>query len=197
MNTLACNPLIDDYFSRLDSQMSDLPMAQRQEFTRELRAHVVDRLEQVTVATEADCRSVLKALGTPEEIARQYRMELILKRPSWKISPMTVLRTTLRWTVTGIQGYAIFVVALIGYLLSACFYLTAVLKPFFPRNVGVFVSEEGVNLARFPVPPPGHEILGAYYIPAAVLAGYLFTFGTTLLIRFLLRRGRSLRQRLV
>ena len=97
-----------------------------------------DRLEQITVPTDDDCRTVLKAMGTPEEIARQYRLELLLNRSAWRISPWSVLRTLFRWTLTGIQGYIVFVLALIGYTMAAAFYITALLKPFFPHNVGVF-----------------------------------------------------------
>ncbi|HEY6967750.1 MAG TPA: DUF1700 domain-containing protein [Candidatus Angelobacter sp.] len=196
MNTGTCSPMIENYFAQLESKMADLPQNQRQEFLMELRAHVMDRLEQVAAPSEEDCRNVLNALGTPEEIARQYRMELLLKRSTWRISPISVLRTTLRWTVAGIQGYLVFIVAMIGYVISACFFVTALLKPIFPHYVGLFVNEEGVQIARFPMQPHGHELLGNYFIPVAIILGYLITLATTLLIRFLARHGRSLRQRL-
>ena len=195
MNTMACNPMIEDYFSQLDSRMADLPPADRQEFLRELRAHVLDRLEQVTTPSESDCRTVLKALGTPEEIARHYRMERILNRSAWRISPFSVLRTISRWTVTGIQGWVVFTVALLGYTLSAAFYVTAVLKPFFPNNVVLFVGRDGVNIAFLPH-PTGHDVLGSYFIPVAVVAGYLLMGGTTFLIRSLIRRFGKLKQKI-
>jgi len=189
------NPMIESYFNELNTKMSDLSNEQRQDFLMELRAHVMDRLQQMAVPSDDDCRSVLKAMGTPDEIARQYRVEMLLKRSSWKISPISVLRTSLRWTVAGIQGYAIFVVALIGYLLSASFYITALLKPFFPHNIGLFVGVQGIQIATFPM-PSGHDIAGPYYIPVAIIIGYLLTVCTTMMIRGLIRRGRSLRQRL-
>ena len=189
----ATNPMVESYFSELDSKLTDLPQAPRRDFLLELRAHVMDRLEQLATVSGDDCRTVLKALGTPEEIARQYRMELLLKRPSWKISPITVLRTALRWTVAGVQGYLVFLVALIGYMFAASLYLTALLKPFFPDNVGMYVSDKGINLASFPV-QHGHDIMGNYYVAFAVFMGYLFTFGTTLLIRLLVRRLGALRR---
>jgi uncharacterized membrane protein len=189
----ATNPMVESYFSELDSKLTDLPQAPRRDFLLELRAHVMDRLGQLATVSDDDCRTVLKALGTPEEIARQYRMELLLKRPSWKISPITVLRTALRWTVAGVQGYLVFLVALIGYMFAASLYLTALLKPFFPDNVGMYVSDKGINLASFPV-QHGHDIMGNYYVAFAVLMGYLFTFGTTLLIRLLMRRLGALRR---
>jgi len=161
----------------------------------ELRAHVLDRLSQVAVVTEDDCRGVLQALRSPDEIARQYRMEFLLKHSSWNLSPVTVLRTLVRWTLAGVQGYLVFLVALIGYLLAASFYLTALLKPFFPHNIGMYVSDRGINIANFPV-QYGHDVMGNYYIPFAVFTGYLLTFGTTVLIRFLVQRLGGLRKQI-
>jgi uncharacterized membrane protein len=195
VNTMNSNPMIESYFAALTTQLSDLPPAKREEVVRELQAHVFDRLEQITVPTDDDCRTVLKAMGAPEEIARQYRVELLLNKSAWRISPWSMLRTLFRWTLTGIQGYIVFVLALLGYTLGASFYITALLKPFFPHNVGMFLSEQGLIIARFPEPPPGAEILGVYYIPVAVFVGFLFTLGTTLAIRFVARRFGILKQK--
>jgi uncharacterized membrane protein len=187
--------MIEDYFSQLDARMSDLPSAERQEFSRELRAHVLDRLEQAATPTEADCRTVLKALGSPDEIARQYRLERIMKRSAWRTSPLSILRMLLRWTITGVQGYAVFMVAFTGYAFAASFYVSAVLKPFFPRNVGFFVSENGFMIGRWPA-PHATAVLDAYFIPIAIVVGYLFTVGTTLLIRFIMRNFGKLKQKI-
>jgi uncharacterized membrane protein len=195
VNPMTSNPMIESYFAALANQLSDLPQAKRDEVVRELRAHLFDRLEQIAVPTDDDCRTVLKAMGSPEEIARQYRLELLLNRSAWRISPWSVLRTLFRWTLTGIQGYIVFVLAVIGYTMAAAFYITALLKPFFPHNVGVFISEQCLNLAHFPEPPPGTEILGVYYIPVAVFVGFLFTLGTTLAIRFVARHFGKLKQK--
>ena len=194
MNSTACNPMIEDYFAQLEAKMSDLPKDDRREFTRELRAHVLDRLEQVAVATEADCRSVLKALGSPEEIARQYRLERIMNRSAWAISPLSVLRTLLRWTITGVQGYTVFMVAFTGYAFAVSFYLGAMLKPFFPNNVGFFVGRDGLTLAAWP--QRGLAVLDTYFIPITVILGYLFTVGTTMLLRSLMRNFGKLKRKI-
>jgi uncharacterized membrane protein len=195
MNLMTCMPMVETYFDQLNTQLSDLPEPRRQDLLRELRAHVLDRLEQVATPTQEDCRNVLKALGTPDEIARQYRMEMILRGSSWTLSPIKVLRTAARWTVAGVQGYLVFVVALTGYLLAASFYICALLRPFFPQNVGFYINEYGFNMAQFPV-QHGHEVLPNYFIAITVLAGYLLTLGTTLLIRFLISRLSQLRKRI-
>jgi uncharacterized membrane protein len=187
--------MIESYFAALETQLSDLSRPRQEEVLQELRGHVFDRLEQVAAPSMDDCRTVLKAMGTPEEIGRQYRLELLLNKSAWKISPWKMLRTLFRWTLTGVQGYIVFVIALLGYTMAACLYLTALLKPLFPHNVGLFVSEHAINLARFPTQPSGVEMLGPYYIPVAVFVGYLFTLVTTLAIRFVVRRFGNLKQK--
>ena len=195
MNITACDPMIEDYFSQLETKMSDLPAVDRREFTRELRAHVLDRLEQVAVATEADCRAVLKALGTPDEIARQYRLERIMSRSAWTTSPLSVLRTLLRWMVTGVQGYTVFMVAFTGYAFAASFYLSALLKPFFPHNVGFLVGRDELSMGVLRA-SHGVAVLDAYFIPIAIILGYLFTVWTTVLIRVLMKHFGKLKQRI-
>jgi uncharacterized membrane protein len=195
MNTQACNPMIEDYFAELERRMSDFPAKDRQELTRELRAHVFDRLEQQSATTEISCYSVLKALGRPEEIARQYRMERIVTRSPWKLSPLVILRTTLRWALTGVQGFSVFMIAFTGYLTALSFYVAALLKPFFPNNVGFFIGPNNLNLAAWPA-PPGVAWLDTYFIPISIVVGYLLMLGTTLLIRALIRRMGNLKQKL-
>ena len=80
-------------------------------------------------------------------------------------------------------------------LVAASFYICALLKPFFPRNIGFFISDIGPNLASFPA-QRGHEVLAPWFIPIAVVVGYLATLGTTLLIRFLVRHFSRLRQKI-
>jgi len=193
---MTSNPMIESYFDALQHQLADLPPARRDEVLRELRAHVLDRLEQVTVPTDDDCRTVLKALGSPEEIARQYRVELLLKRSAWRISPWSMLRTLSRWTLTGIQGYIVFIVAMVGYMTGACFYITALLKPIFPQHVGLFVSHQGLNIASFPDPPVGTDLAGPYFIPIAACLGFLLTFLTTVTIRFVVRKFGHWKQKI-
>src|SRR5260370_9878185 len=86
------------------------------------------------------------------EIARQYRLERIMNRSAWRLSPLPVLRTLLRWAVTGVQGYMGFMVAFTCYAFAACFYIAALLKPIFPHNVGIFVDKEAFTLADGPLP---------------------------------------------
>jgi len=196
MNRTSRNPLIEEYFSKFDSQLSDVPRQQREDFVRELRAHVMERVAQSTAPDDKACRSILQALGAPEEIARQYRLEFIMRKPSWRMSPITVLRAVLRWALSGVQGFVVFCVALIGYALSLGLAVATIFKPFFPRNIGVFVSSHNLIVARFPDPPAGRDVLGLFFIPVAPVTAYILAVFTTWLIKKINQRSRRLRQRL-
>jgi uncharacterized membrane protein len=195
MNTAACNPMIELYFSELEAKIADSPKPARQEFLQELRAHVLDRLQQAAAPTEDQCRAILAALGTPEEIARHYRVEAALSRAKRSNSPLLLLRSTLRWALTGAQGFAVFMIAFIGYVSALSFYILAILKPIFPHNVGLFVGSFGFNFAYMPH-PHGRELLGVYFPLVTLFLGLFLMQGTTLLIRFLITRVGKLKQRI-
>jgi hypothetical protein len=192
---LVKNPMIESYFAALETQLSDLPQTDRHDVVRELRAHVLDRLEPVAAVSDDDCRAVLKALGTPDEIARQYRLELILNRASRSRSPWVLFRTTMRWAVTGVQGFSVFMVAFTGYATAASFYITAMLKPFFPHNIGIYTGMDGLNVG-YTDHPVGHDIAGPYFIPLAVVLGFLITFATTMALRVLIQKFGKIKQRI-
>ena len=117
-----------------------------------------------------------------------------MNRSAWAISPLSVLRTLLRWTITGVQGYTVFMVAFTGYAFAVSFYLGAMLKPFFPNNVGFFVGRDGLTLAAWP--QRGLAVLDTYFIPITVILGYLFTVGTTMLLRSLTRNFGKLKRKI-
>lgn len=194
-NPLVNNPMIESYFAALETQLSDLPRANRDDVVRELRAHVLDRLEPRAAVSDDDCRTVLRALGAPDEIARQYRLELLLNRAARSRSPWVLFRTTMRWAVTGVQGFSVFMVAFIGYATAASFYVTAALKPFFPNNIGMYAGPDGFNIA-YQDHPAGHDIAGPYFIPIAIIAGFLITLVTTISLKALIRRFGKIKQRI-
>jgi uncharacterized membrane protein len=194
MNAANCSPIIERYFSELGSKMKSLPAAEREEILRELRAHVMDRLENAG-PSEEQCQKVLVALGTPQEIARQYRLELALGRAAKSKSPAVLFRGTLLWAVSGLQGFVVFMVALFGYGMALAFFVGAVLKPFFPDHIGLYAGKDGVNIAYLPN-PHGPDVLGNFFIPVALITGLLLMQGTSLLLRFLIGRFVRLKKQL-
>jgi uncharacterized membrane protein len=67
------NRTIDDYFDRLEGELSDLPGERRRELIDELKGHVDEALVSMPDASEADVRNLLDQLGDPADIAAEAR----------------------------------------------------------------------------------------------------------------------------
>ena len=182
---------IELYLMHLNAALLNVPRAERDEFLREIRAHIFEKLEQ----PGAEIPDVLKALGEPEELARQFMAECSLTKSARSWSPWVLMRTSARWALTGFQGFAMFMVAIVGYVLAAGFYLTAVLKPIYPQNVGFFVSSHSLDLGGWP-PPAGHQVLASYFIPIAMVVGFLIIAATTFILRLMMQSFAAARRRL-
>lgn len=182
---------IELYLMHLNAALLNVPRTERDEFLREIRAHIFEKLEQ----PGAEIPDVLKALGEPEELARQFMAECSLTKSARSWSPWVLMRTSVRWALTGFQGFAMFMVAIVGYMLASGFYLTAVLKPIYPENVGFFVSSHSLDLGGWP-PPAGHQVLAPYFIPIAMVAGFLIIAATTFILRLMMQSFAAARRRL-
>ncbi len=191
MNTQpALDIRIGHYLARLESALHDLPSHQTDDIVREIRAHIVERLE-TSPDRQATVERVLASFGDPEDLAERYRTEFMLARAAHSYSPWLLLKTTGRWAMTGIRGFAVFMVAMVGYSMAAGFYLTAMLKPFMPTKVGLWVGRGSFDFGVRDSTEGVHELLGAYYTPVTLVLGILAVIGTTLLLRLLIRAGRS------
>ena len=186
---------VERYLLRLRLALGEVPAASRDEFVREIRSHIIDRLEHEPGDSQAACRAILQTLGEPEAIAADYGAERLAAHSvglRLKLSSVQ-LGTPLRWLVTALQWFLVGLAALIGYPTAALLSLTAVLKPFFPHNVGLYLNDNGFQLAAFPA-PPGRELLGPYFIPFALVMAVLLLVGTNQLIKWLGRRARQVKK---
>src|SRR5690242_2730553 len=132
---------IERYLLRLNAALLSVPAPEREEFLREIRGHIFERLEQ-----SSDVAAILAAVGDAEELAEQFRVETSLARSARSWSALVLLRAAARWALSGAQGFSIFLVALIGYGIAATFYITAMLKPIFPNHIGIFVYDGNFNI---------------------------------------------------
>lgn len=142
MSAATGNPIIERYFSELNSRMKAFSPAEREEFLRELRAHVLDRLP-TSEPSEEQCREVLVALGTPQEIARQYRLESVLGRAAKSKSPAVLFRGALLWAVSGLQGFVVFMVALFGYGIAVAFFVGGSAETILSRSYWSICRQRG------------------------------------------------------
>lgn len=184
---------VERYLFRLGVEMGNLPAAERDENVREIRAHILDRVDNAKSSLEDAVDAVLQRLGTPEQLAVDFARESSLVRASRSLSPFVWLRTTARWALTGVQGFVAFLVAVVGYSFGAGVLLPGLLKPLFPHFFGLYVSSQTLSLNRQGAPGE-HELLGAYFLPCALCVGSLLLAGTTLLLKWIVRRFGQAKQ---
>ena len=181
---------IDNYLNALREGLSDMSALEREEIVREINVHIRECAEEPNINVEA----ILQRLGSPESLASHYRQELLIRNASRSISPLLILRSTLQLAKRGTEGIVLFMGALFGYALGGGLVLTGVLKPIFPRQTGLWVGpgvfDFGIHEPRYS--DPVREVLGWWYIPAALCLGCFFLWLTTYGIRWFLRRSKRL-----
>jgi uncharacterized membrane protein len=173
---------IENYLTSLRINLGPLTIAEREEIVREITAHIRDSAEESGASVE----SVLARLGPAEALAKQYRDGLLIRRASRSFSPLVLLRGALRLATKGFFGIFVSLVAVFGYLLGGGFILTALMKPIFPANTGLWFNDERLvsSGTLFPAPsPPAHEVLGMWYMPIALILGSLILLLTSYAIR--------------
>ena len=187
---------IEIYLASLHDQLSPISQPEREEILREIGAHIRDSAEGSGISVNA----VLARLGTPEELAAEYREGLLIQRASLSFSPLLLLRATLRLAGQGLVGSVVFMGGFIGYITGISLLLTGLLKPFMPGKVGLWMQrsttvwrDNGGGLSfGVQASHPRYEVLGWWTIPVGILGGALVLSATTLAIRAFLRSLRSL-----
>jgi uncharacterized membrane protein len=188
------NLQIETYLSALRTQLAPITLAEREEILREIAAHIRDSVE-----TGTPIETVLARLGTPAELAAEYRDGQLIRAASRSVSPVTLLRATLRLATKGITGIIVFFAAIFGYAFGVGLFLTGLLKAVFPAYTGVWVANghfvNSGTLGSIPQ-PPAHDILGWWYLPIALFIGSGLTVLTTLAIRGFLRLSQRVQRSL-
>jgi uncharacterized membrane protein len=185
-------PQVNDYLVRLRASLVGMTVSEREDIVEEIRTHIRERSSD----PQSGIDTVLAGLGSPELLAEQYCTGMLLQKARTSRSPFLILRAALRWATTGIEGFIVFVIAIIGYAMGGGFILLALMKPFFPANTGFWVGPGQFSFsfrmgATMTNPAsPVHEVLGWWLIPVCLVAGSLSLALTTKLLQFLFRRFR-------
>lgn len=181
-NASALDARVERYLEDLDSALSGVPMDEKIDLLREIRAHILDAVEG---GTEVD--RVLGGLGAPDELVERYRMEGMLSRAGRTFSPWILLRTAWRWAFTGIKGFFVFMVALVGYLSAFVMTLAVVLQPF-DHNIGLWVGPRSFSIGTNHKPGL-HEVLGGWFPLVITAAAFVIAMATTQFLRWIMRRS--------
>ncbi len=140
---------------------------------REVESHIRDRVaDSPATPNERDAlESILTRLGSPANVARAYSLEMMMEEAEVGGRLVVVLRSLFHTATSSVKAFVAALMLFMGYAAGSGFIATALLKPIFPNNVGLWVHK-GISLgAQFPA-PPGVTPLGGYWIiPICLIIG--------------------------
>lgn len=189
---MTTDKLVNDYLAQLRTALTGVTLSEREDIVEEIRMHIRERLADPQAGLDA----VLAGLGPADELAQQYRTGMLVQRARTSRSPFVILRAALRWATMGIEGFVVFVVALVGYFTGGAWILLALIKPFLPQYTGLWVGPNQFGFSvRFGATmtnpaSPVHEVLGWWLIPICLVLGSLSLVLTTKLLQYLMGRFR-------
>lgn len=169
---------IDSYLKQVRARLRGLPDAHVREITAELRAHILERAAPTGELTIETVGRTLEALGSPNELAREYTADEVLARVEVSRSPLRLIDSLFAWASMSVAGFLVLLGAIVGYFLGIVFLLVALLKPFHPATAGLWAMrnsaddlELSVRLGFGVAPSNGHELLGWWIVPLGLVIG--------------------------
>jgi hypothetical protein len=192
---ISADAKIDSYLRRIRSGLRGLPASEASEILRELRSHITERVESGDDGRPETVESVLQSLGSPEQLAALYVSESLVSRAESSRTPWTILRSLFHWSTLSFGGFVIFIICVIGYTFGVCFFVAAIMKPFHPQTVGLWVSNDpdhfSLHVGGFSGPPGlERELLGWWLVPIGCSLGGGTILLTTQFALWSLRRLR-------
>ena len=177
---------IDTYLMKLRRSLGELPPDDVSDILREIRGHILERAGTSGELTNEKLVTILRELGRPEEIGPLYQAEANVARARSSLSPLLILRATMRWGMNSLLGLTVFISGLFGYGLALGLIISAFLKPFDPDHVGAWVTDSGFTIGSLshPVHP---DLLGWWIIPVGLVVGAILLVVTTRFLRWMLR----------
>ena len=179
---------VEHYLLRLRSALGRMPDSEKAEILSDIRNHIEERLSASSTG-DAEIVDTLTALGRPELLAASFHRERLMARAATSPEPAVLLRATFQWALTGIRGFLAFLVLLFGYSTGLAFLACALLKPFMPHNIGMWLDPPAFSLGYIsPESRIGRELLGWWIVPLGFVMGSLLLILTTRLVQRLIRR---------
>jgi hypothetical protein len=183
------NSLLEEYLVKLRKILKPLSPDEKEEIVLEIKGHILDRLSLIKEEKDevGNLKAVLEKLGDPEVYAPGFVTDYILEKGMKGKSLSLIFKGLLRWgfsTITGLVS-VIFFFAL--YLSSFSLAIIGMLKPFFPKDIGLFVKGGRFEVLGYiknvSSDPQIKEVLGYAFIPIAIISGVLIFFVATQLLK--------------
>jgi hypothetical protein len=178
----------DQYFRRVNRFSRILDKDQQKELQLEIQDHLYESFNQETGDSEAvRLLNAIDKIGDPEEYIKPMVAYMLLSSASRTLNPKTIIKGLYYNIFEGIKHLFVSLFYVVGYLTAITFGSMAILKLFFPKNVGFFIYKSG-GYAFGVIGDPINvrtEILGYWIIPIGIVLSLLLYFSLTRSLRVL------------
>jgi len=213
---------VDRYLAVIRKHSAGVSPVERDEFIEEIRGHILDRIIATNGLTQDRVADLLRSIGDPKKLAAEFKTQVMLHHAAKSISPWLMLRSTLRWGMTGFAGAVALLITLVGYGCTLISFLCILLKPFLPDHIGLWLGPDrtitlgywnrhlvGSEAYGISVRPPFdfvlgtlgrtngpvHDLAGQNIYTIGLLCGVAFLIATTLFARWMITRFASRKRR--
>jgi len=178
----------DQFFKNLDRKMKALRPDQKKELKLEIQDHLLASFQMEKAKDEAErLLNAIDLLGDPEEFIRPLLADKLLTRAAKTLSPKAAFKGLYYHIFGGVKGLVLSFFFGIGYVIVFILAVMALLKPFFPKNVGVLIQEEGglvvgilANSKNVKI-----DVFGYWIIPLGLILAVILYIALTKLLRLL------------
>ena len=177
------------YLAQVDALCGLLDARQRTDIQMELKAHLLESYIHIGEGDEATrITAAIDKLGRPEEFIPLWVEERLLDgaRPGastrnlFHLLRINAFKNLKQFVVSMLMGF--------GYLLSFFFFITAVMKLFYPEYVGFYIADSGWPIIGYVDAEGFTEILGYWLTPIGLAVAIGLQWFLNMLLR---RRNRS------
>ena len=192
---------IDAYLDRLRNRLRGIDEQDILDIVEELRSHIRDKTDVANDEGSVEkVGKTLDALGSPEQLAREYLTDSLLARAEVSRSPARILSVLFRWASLSMAGFFVFLSSIVGYVLGIAFILCALLKPIHPQTAGLWIYPTGAQDSTISLrlgfgssPPGGTDVLGWWIVPIGLIVGCGLVMLTTRFALWCVRHYRRSR----
>ncbi len=174
----AAQQRIEEYLKQVRVHLRRVRKDQVLEIVAELRSHILESASLQGDVTLDGVNAAIQALGSPQDLAREYANDAVLARAETSRSPLRMLDSLFGWATVSVAGFLVLIITIAGYFLGIVCLMVALLKPFHPAAAGLWVlpnspddMEISVRMGFGTPPSNGHEIIGWWIVPLGLLVG--------------------------
>jgi len=172
------------YMRKVEGLCGSLDNRQKADILAELKAHLLESFIQLDDGDEETrISAAIAKLGKPEDFVPLWVEERLLEGAQPGSSTRNLFFLLRSNALRGVQQFAFTMIVGFGYMMSFYFFIMAVMKVFFPQNVGLWLSPSGIPFMGYVDADEFREVLGYWLTPIGLVTAVLLQLFLNYLVR--------------